>query len=212
MIGLLMGLALSSQSQAVVTSSVPEAAIELRGTLQRYLMNPRGEVDGFILTDGTQVKFPSQMSSKLTSVASPKDDLLIKGFKENSRVFSAESITNTKTSQTIAESTPYLNTFEREDAYGNMMAPEHKGMKSQGKKHLGLKKISISGKIKTQLFDHRARVVGVILNDDSIVHFGKHVQEESTVNVDIGQTLTTSGYGTENSYGKSIETEKISNK
>lgn len=209
-----IGLTVSCYTQAVTTTTKPDAALEVRGTLKRYLMNPRGDVNGLLLTDGTQVKFPPQMSAGITAVIAPNDEITIKGFKENSKVFSAESITSTKTSKTVAAVIPDMSTLEQEDIYGRPFTPPHKGMKNNSMNHKGLKEMSSMGKIQTQLFDRRGRVVGAILSNDNIVHFRMHAQDKSNenVNVDVGQDLRASGFGTENTYGKSIEAVKISNK
>lgn len=207
---IILGITLGGYSKAVITSAKYDGTIEVRGIVQRYLMNPRGKVDGLLLTDGTQVKFPPHMSAKLTFIISPKDEVTIKGFKENSKVFNAESITNTKTSQIIVESAPYANAFEREDTYENPLPSKRKGHFSNSR--IGLKELSSHGTVQTQLFDRRGKVVGAILNDDSIVHFGKQAQQDTKLNADVGQVINASGYGTENAFGKSFEADKISNK
>lgn len=200
-------LSATNLSSALNAIAQTDASIEVRGTLQRYLMNAHGQVDGLLLTDGTQIRFPPHMSKKLISVISPKDEVSAKGFRENKNVFNAEFITNMKTRRSLGASVPFLNAFEQEDLYGNPMPRPNRGMNS----HIGQKQMSASGKIQTQLFDRRGRVNGVILSDDSIVHFRKIVEEESNVYLDVGQPLSASGYGTANAFGKTLEADKISN-
>lgn len=198
----------SNYSYALGTSTPPNSSIEVRGTLQRYLMNPRGKIDGLILSDGTQVNFPAHMSAKLSTIASPSDEIIVKGFRENKNVFSAESMINTKTNRTIGASAPYLSLSEQEELYGNPIPQQNERVNN----HIGMKQLSVTGTIQTQLFDRHGQVSGVILSDDSIVHFGNHSEDQANVYVDVGETLSASGYGTENALGKTLEADKLSNK
>lgn len=199
---------MSSHTFAVNYSNQQNSSIEVSGTLQRYLSDPRGKVYGLILTDGTQVNFPPHMSAKLAIIASPRDEIIVKGFRENKNVFNAESVLNKNTNRTVGASTPYLNFFEQEELYGNTIPRQNKGANN----HIGMKRMSVTGKIQTQLFDHRGHVSGVILNDDSIVYFGKDSDDESNVYIDVGETLSATGYGTENAFGKALDAYKLSNK
>jgi hypothetical protein len=41
------------------------------GTVSRYTLTPRGDVDGLILADGTEVHFPPHLSSRLVFAIKP---------------------------------------------------------------------------------------------------------------------------------------------
>lgn len=43
----------------------PDHLPEFSGTFERFLLNPHGDADGMILTDGTMVHFPPHMSAEL---------------------------------------------------------------------------------------------------------------------------------------------------
>ena len=49
------GVAVNAQSQAPVWD--PSQLPETKGIIKQYTLTPRGEVDGLILNDGTEVKF-----------------------------------------------------------------------------------------------------------------------------------------------------------
>lgn len=42
-----------------------------KGTVSRYTLTPRGDVDGLILADGTEVHFPPHLSTQLVYASSP---------------------------------------------------------------------------------------------------------------------------------------------
>ncbi|MGA8655986.1 MAG: hypothetical protein WB586_07525 [Chthoniobacterales bacterium] len=47
---------------------------EMHGTVLQCLLNPRGEVDGLLLEDGTFIKFPPYWGTELAQVAKPNDE------------------------------------------------------------------------------------------------------------------------------------------
>jgi hypothetical protein len=44
-----------------------------KGTVSRYTLTPRGDVDGLILADGTEVHFPPHLSTQLVYAIKPGD-------------------------------------------------------------------------------------------------------------------------------------------
>src|SRR5436309_15397771 len=78
---------------------------QIGGTVNMYLLNPRGEVDGLLLTDGTQVKFPPHMSADLTSWVRPSESIRAQGVREVASVFTAFTITNAN-GQSLNEARP----------------------------------------------------------------------------------------------------------
>ena len=181
-------------TQMTTSFAQSENTLELKGTVQRFLMNPQGNVDGFMLDDGTQVKFPPHMSSQLTAVISPKDSVDVKGFRENAKVFKAETVTNTKTSKFVVEAPPIVGLDNKKP---------RKGPKHGPRKFEGLQQLSAFGKIQAQLFGRHGEVNGIILSDGTIVHFDPRMLDDesdmSNVKTDVGQSLQASGLGTKNS-------------
>jgi hypothetical protein len=54
---------------------------ELKGTVARYTLTPRGDVDGLLLGDGTEVHFPPHMSAQLVYAVKPGDAVTVRGLK-----------------------------------------------------------------------------------------------------------------------------------
>lgn len=198
---------------AAPTPTRNDNPVEIEGTLQRYLLNPHGDVDGFLLSDGTQIKFSAHMSSDFTSIVSPKDNIRVSGYHENAKVFRAKAVTNTKTSETLVETKLPGSSEELTDKKGNLVAPNVKSKKYFSKKELreDLVEMSAQGKIKNHLFGKNGEVVGVILADESIVYLAPQILSTSKVNTEIGKNLKAQGFGTQNSLGKSLEATSISN-
>lgn len=51
------------------------------GTLDRFLLNPKADVDGLLLSDGTEIHTPPHLSEQLLKALSPGDKLTVHGVK-----------------------------------------------------------------------------------------------------------------------------------
>src|SRR6218665_2248341 len=62
--------------------SQPQAeAPVVTGRLQRWLPNANGEVDGFLLADGTQVAIAPHLSAELLQAVKPGDSVEVSGWR-----------------------------------------------------------------------------------------------------------------------------------
>lgn len=57
---------------------------ETRGTVQRFTLTPRGELDGFVLTDGTDVDLPPHLSNQLAGAVRAGDAVRVLGYRSPS--------------------------------------------------------------------------------------------------------------------------------
>ena len=111
-----------TQPQLAPTASTPQtpapdealsvygyASPVAEGTVVQYLMNPHGEVDGLLLSDGAQVHFPPHMEEELIAVVKPNDSVRVQGHRSFSgSVVKGYLITNTRSGQAVIEHEPSL--------------------------------------------------------------------------------------------------------
>ena len=57
----------------------PEEPMEAAGTIHEFVTNRHGDVDGFVLKDGTEIKIPPHQGVELQSAAEVGDEVLIEG-------------------------------------------------------------------------------------------------------------------------------------
>jgi hypothetical protein len=79
---------------------------EVHGTVLRYLLNPRGEVDGLLLEDGTFIKFPPHLGRDLVQVAKPNDEVIIIGPLEGRKLLRGHVVVNPKAEIALREMKP----------------------------------------------------------------------------------------------------------
>ncbi|MGB9164037.1 MAG: hypothetical protein WCC41_06245, partial [Rhodomicrobium sp.] len=51
------------------------------GRVQQFTLTPRGDIDGFILTDGTEVKTPPHLSTQVAVTLRNGDAVTIRGLR-----------------------------------------------------------------------------------------------------------------------------------
>ena len=118
----------------------------MHGKVAQYTLSPRGEVDGLILDDGTEVVFSPHESGQLIYTVRPGDTVTIHGLK--ARVISevlGMSITNDATHQTVIGGGPH------------------------GAEERGHAPLEVTGQIKQVLHGPQGEVNGVLLDDGTQV-------------------------------------------
>ena len=183
--------AATSFAQLPPPPSAPVGGTEqIAGTVSMYLLNPRGEVDGLLLADGTQVKFPPHMSADLTRTVRPGDRITAQGVREASPVFTAFTITNATNGQSVNEVRPT-----------KPPPPDLRGV--------NLTPMQADGKIKALLHAPRGGIQGAVLDNGTIVRIAPHASEQFMSIFQTGAAISARGYGTQNEFGRCFQPTEI---
>ena len=59
----------------------PEQFPAIQGKVAQYSLTPRGDVDGLILNDGTEVHLPPHLGAQLVFAVKPGDQVTVRGLK-----------------------------------------------------------------------------------------------------------------------------------
>src|SRR5215470_4063884 len=80
---------------------------ETKGAVKQYTLTPRGDVDGLILNDGTEVKLPPHLTAQIVFAVRPGDAVSVRGLKARALpLVDAASVTNFVTGVTITDNGP----------------------------------------------------------------------------------------------------------
>ena len=80
---------------------------ETKGTVKQYTLTPRGDVDGLLLNDGTEIKLPPHLSAQIVYAVRPGDAVSIRGLKARALpLVDAASVTNDATRVTVVDNGP----------------------------------------------------------------------------------------------------------
>jgi len=164
------------------------------GTVQQYLLNPHGEVEGLLLKDGTVVRFPPHLGTALAGIVRPGDDVTVVGFfgpvTPHGGAVKALTITNAKTNQTVVDQPPPTPP----------LPPEMRG--------LTLKPLTLRGTVAHLLTNEAGDVDGLTLSGGEEVKFPPHDGAVVALMLEqqAGKTVEVSGYGTQNAFGTVVDT------
>jgi hypothetical protein len=180
---------------AIAQPPAPDGeAVTYAGTVQKYLLNPEGRVDGLLLNNGLQVKFPPHLSDQLTNLIAPNAEVSITGKPGTPTRFGQEiraiQITNRQTQQTIAAQPPTTppSPPANSTSYTNLSA---------------------EGTTQHWLVGHRGELNGLILSSGVEVKFPPHVGEQLVNLIQGNDKVEVQGFGSRNSYGKVIEATQL---
>ncbi|KYC43061.1 hypothetical protein WA1_13245 [Scytonema hofmannii PCC 7110] len=160
------------------------------GRVQQYLLNPEGRVDGLLLDNKIQVKFPPHLSDRLTKAIAPNDEVSIIGVAGTPTQFGQEiratQIVNLRTQQTIANQPPTVPP-------------------SPPANRVSYSSLSVDGIARHWLVGHRGELKGVILSSGVVVKFPPHVGDRLVSIIEGSDKVQVQGFGTRNTYGQVIE-------
>ena len=177
------GIAYAQQPQPTYD---PAQLPATQGKVAQYTLTPRGDVDGLILDDGTEVHLPPYLSTQLVYAIKPGDAVTIHGLKARALpMVMAMSVTNDATHATIVASGP------RGPGGGERTT------------------LDAQGPVKEQLHGPRGDLNGVVLQDGTIVRLPPPEAQKIADQLAVGKTLYVSGNGLESPLGRVIDARSI---
>ncbi len=172
-----------------------KATWEVSGVVSRFITTAEGQVDGFILEDGMQIRFPAHMSTAVTNGVAVGDTVTVKGFESTTNAMQATQIITPKNANEIV-------IVDR--AKGKLLASK----KEREKAYKDLESIAVAGEIDTLLHEPSGEVSGFLLTEGSVVRLPVDIRTPARA-YDVGQYVEVTGFGSENKYGKSVEAATV---
>lgn len=170
---------------------------ETRGTVQRFTLTPIGELDGFLLADGTQVHLPPHLSTELAAAVRPGDSVSVRGYRSPSApLVVAAEVLDTATNRTIIDQGP--------PPPGSRPPPPPPGAPAPG-----AQQTSVNGQIRMPLYGPGGDVNGALLEDGTILRLPPPEAARSAGLLVPGQTITTQGFALGTAYGRVIDAQTV---
>jgi len=163
----------------------PAQLPSFKGTVAQYLMTPRGEVNGLILADGTEVHLPPFVSTQLVFAVKPGDAVTIHGVKARALpMVAARSVTNDATGATV------------------LVMPPHGG-------RMGGTALEAEGKVAAVLHTPRGEANGVRLEDGTLVRLPPGEAKRLEETLAVGKTVAVRGAGYAGPLGRVIAARQL---
>lgn len=163
-------------------------ALAAQGTVDRFILDPRGEVEGLFLTDGTHLYVTSRAADQLVSAFKPGDLVKVYGrLSAKERLVQADVVANLTTGTTFT-------------------VPLRLDLPMQEQHQLSMTEMSAAGTVRAFLYHPLKKIIqGMLLSDETQVRFPPDASQKLRLSFHIGDKLTVRGHGTTNRYGRAIE-------
>ena len=167
-----------------------------KGKVQQFTLTPRGDIDGLILTDGTEVKTPPHLTVEVAAAFKAGDAVTIRGLKAAAiPLVAASSVTNDATGVAVIDNGPAGK------GKGKKGGPDQAA--SDGTS------TDLTGKIKVALHGRKGEVNGALLEDGTAIRLPPPEAERLASLLVPGQTVAVQGMLIANSYGKVLEVRAL---
>ena len=171
----------------------PDSLPETCGTVRRFLLNPHGELDGFVLGSRQlrQVHFPPHLSQQVARLVAVGDEVRIRGVKpRGADMIAAVSIT-TKTGKAILDEGPH-GTGGHRPRRGGEPGP-----------------MQASGEVLLSLFGPKGELRGALVDDGTSLRMAPHAAAELASYLAPGFHVQAWGHGIRNRHGRTIDVDEI---
>lgn len=156
-----------------------------RGTVAEYSLTPRGDVDGLILTDGTEVHLPPHLGTALVYTVRPGDAVTIHGLRARAvPMVQAMSVSNDATGASVTDT-----------GLGGPRGVEQP--------------MTVQGRVKAQLHGPQGDMNGALLEDGTIVRLPPPEAQRLAADLSPGASLFVQGNGISGPLGRVIEARSI---
>ncbi len=156
----------------------------IEGTIERFLINSHGELDGLLLTDGTEVHFPPHLSERVRRTFKPGSSVAVRGLRpRGAAVVAAIAL----------------------EAVPSGLAVVDEGPDDAGRHKLPGRALEAMGNVVRILHGPKGGVRGALLDDGTIVRLGKHAGPKMAKLLAVGMPLAARGAGVKVAEGCCIE-------
>jgi hypothetical protein len=162
------------------------------------LINPHGDADGMILTDGTEVHFPPHMSAEVCAAIRPdeKTKVKVRGVRPRGGDLVAAVAIETSDGKRIVDNGPPKGHDDKKKPHKNVAKPKREPMDAEGI-------------VQRVLHGPKGEARGALLEDGRIIRIVPHEAERIANLLAPGKTLAVRGEGLASGLGTMIEAREV---
>jgi len=180
----------------------PQQLPAMRGELDRLTLTPRGDIDGFILKDGTEVKTAPDLSTQIAFAIKPGDRVTVHGLKAAALpLVSAVSITDEATHRTVTDSGMSAAT--------PITPPPPPARSPRGAPPPPAATSETSGRVRMALHGPQGELNGVLLENGTILRFPPDEGAQVITLIQPRQSVVAEGTAITNALGTVVDVQQI---
>lgn len=174
----------------------PDQLPHVTSNVERFLVNPHGDADGMILTNGMEVHCPPHLSAEILAAIRPGDRISVYGVQPRITTMIAAVAIETADGTRIVDKGPPKHEKERRE-------PKHEAQPSQRRK------FEVEGFVRCALHGPKGETRGALLHDGTIVRFSPREADALAELLSPGSPLAARGEGLVTPMGTVIEAQEI---
>lgn len=180
-----------------------------RGRVQQFTLTPRGDIDGLILTDGTEVETPPHLSTQIAFSVRPGDDVVIHGLHAAALpLVQAVSIADAATGRTVIDNgPPPPGAGPSPPPPPPPPSPPAAAGAGPGGPIPGLSEVT--GRVRMALHGPRGEVNGALLDDGTILRLPPPEADRFASLLRPGQAMVAEGSELVSAIGKVVDVRQI---
>ncbi len=179
----------------------------IQGKVAQYSLTSRGDVDGLILADGTQVRTPPHLGAQLAQAVKPGDAVTIRGLRaRNLPLVQAMQVSNDNGGASVTDTGPGKGPRGPRGAGGGAGGPDARPRGPGGSDQPAL---TAQGRVKAALHGPRGDVNGALLEDGTIVRLPPPEAQRLASQIAPGATVYVQGQGYAGPLGRVIAARAI---
>jgi hypothetical protein len=166
------------------------------GTLRQFELTPSGELEGFILDNGTEVHLPPHLTPQLTAAVRPGDQVEVRGWQSvTPGLVIGTSVAGMRSGQTVVDQGP---------PPPGMMPPPPPGQPAPGAQWT-----TVQGRVGQYLHGPKGEVNGLLLDNGTELKLPPPAAYQVSVWVQPGQTVVAQGYLLSNMFGRVMNVQAV---
>ena len=175
----------------------------MQGKIAQYSLTPRGDVDGLILADGTEVRVPPHLGMQLVQAVKPGDAVTIRGLRaRNLPLVQAMQVSNDASGASVTDAGP--------GGPGGPSGPRGPGSSdARGPGAPDQATLTAQGRIKAALHGRQGEVNGALLEDGTIIRMPPPEAQRLAAQIAPGATVYVQGGGYAGPLGRVIAARAI---
>jgi hypothetical protein len=175
----------------------PDHLPHVSAKVERFLLDPHGDVDGIILTNGIEVHSPPHLSDEIRAEIRPGDRVTVYGVRPRSADMIAAVAIDTADGKRILDNGPPKD-HEKGKKRLRDAAPEARH-----------RKMEAAGSVLRALHGPKGEIRGCLLDTGTIVRFPAHAADSIVELLSPGAPLAVRGEGLVTELGTVIEAKEI---
>jgi hypothetical protein len=165
---------------------------DIVGTVKAFTMTPVGDLEGMILTDGTEIHVPPHLSTQLAAAVRQGEAVRVRGWRTGVPNFIVATSLTGQRGQSVVDQGP--------PPPGTMPPPLPPGQPAPG-----AQQATVQGRVLQVLHGPRGDMNGAFLDDGTILKLPPPAAWQASSVLQPGLSVTAQGWALSNSYGRVID-------